>query len=83
MYSTLAFDDTVKEAVKFYDKHPDETLIVVTADHETGGLTLGFAGTGYSNFYDKLKSQKVSYIALEAKITEYAKSHLIMLNLKI
>jgi alkaline phosphatase len=34
---------------------------VVTADHETGGLTLGFAGTGYSNFYDKLKNQKVSY----------------------
>lgn len=75
IYDTLAFNDSVKEALKFYDKHPDETLIVVTADHETGGLTLGFAGTGYSNFYDKLKAQKVSYVTLENKVTEYAKSH--------
>lgn len=75
IYETLAFDDSVKEAIEFYNKHPKETLIVVTADHETGGLTLGFAGTGYSNFYDKLKSQKVSYETLEEKVTEYAKSH--------
>jgi alkaline phosphatase len=25
----------------FCDQHPGETLIVVTADHETGGLALG------------------------------------------
>lgn len=27
--------------LEFYQNHPDETLIVVTADHETGGLMLG------------------------------------------
>lgn len=38
---TLAFDDAVKVAYDFYLKHPDETLIIVTADHETGGLGIG------------------------------------------
>ena len=33
-------DDAIKVAYEFYEQHPDETLIVVTADHETGGLTL-------------------------------------------
>jgi len=35
-------DDAVRVAYEFYRKHPDETLIVVTADHETGGLALGY-----------------------------------------
>lgn len=35
------FDAAIAEAVAFYKAHPDETLIVVTADHETGGLALG------------------------------------------
>lgn len=37
----LEFDDAIKVAYDFYLAHPQETLIVVTADHETGGLTLG------------------------------------------
>jgi len=39
-YETLAFDDAVKTAYDFYAQHPEETLILVTADHETGGLGL-------------------------------------------
>ncbi len=35
----LAFDDAVRTAIAFADAHPD-TLLIVTADHETGGLTL-------------------------------------------
>lgn len=42
----LRFNEAVKKAYEFYLKHPDETLIVVTADHETGGIALG-AGNGY------------------------------------
>ncbi len=38
------FDEAVAVAYEFYLKHPDETLIVVTADHETGGLALGQKG---------------------------------------
>jgi len=39
--ATLRFDEAVRTAYEFYLKHPDETLIVVTADHETGGVTIG------------------------------------------
>jgi alkaline phosphatase len=35
-------DEAVKMAYEFYLKHPDETLIIVTADHDTGGSTLGY-----------------------------------------
>lgn len=38
---TIDMDEAVAVAYEFYKQHPDETLIVVTADHETGGLTLG------------------------------------------
>lgn len=37
----IDMDDAVRVAYEFYQQHPDETLIVVTADHETGGLGLG------------------------------------------
>ncbi|MEN6516602.1 MAG: alkaline phosphatase [Methanospirillum sp.] len=37
---TLAFDAAVQTALDFTKKNPD-TLVIVTADHETGGLTLG------------------------------------------
>jgi len=33
----IDFDDAVKIAIEYVDKHPD-TLLIVTADHETGGL---------------------------------------------
>ncbi len=37
----LEFDQAIALAHEFYKEHPDETLIVVTADHETGGVSLG------------------------------------------
>ncbi len=37
----LEFDQAIAIAYEFYKQHEDETLIVVTADHETGGLSLG------------------------------------------
>lgn len=37
----LEFDDAIAVAYEFYKKHPKETLIVVTADHETGGISIG------------------------------------------
>lgn len=41
IHEILEFDAAVKVAYEFYQEHPDETLIVVTADHETGGISLG------------------------------------------
>ena len=42
--SILDFDEGVKIAYNFYKQHPDETLILVTADHNTGGMTFGVNG---------------------------------------
>jgi alkaline phosphatase len=80
---TLAFDAAVSEAVAFAGKHPKDTLIVVTGDHETGGMTLGFVGTQYSTFFDKIAPQKMSFerfndevIAAYKKLTPKEKAHL-------
>ena len=58
---TLALADAVQVAVDFAGEHPDETLILVTGDHETGGLTIGYAGTDYDTYLDNLTHQKISY----------------------
>lgn len=73
IYDTLAFDDAVAVAYEFYEQHPDETLIVVTGDHETGGMTIGYAGTGYSAFFEKIQNQNLSYIEF-GKMLETFKS---------
>ena len=36
----IEFDKAIAVAYEFYLAHPDETLIVVTADHATGGIAL-------------------------------------------
>ena len=55
----IDFDNAIKVAYDFYKKHPNETLIIVTADHETGGLVLGYSGA-YALNLKALKGQKVS-----------------------
>lgn len=57
---TQDFDDAVATAYEFYKKHPEETLIIVTADHETGGLTLGSDHNGYDSYFHKVKHIKSS-----------------------
>lgn len=59
--NNIAFDNAVQVAFDFYQTHKQETLIVITGDHECGGLTLGFAGTQYASHFDVLKNQKVSF----------------------
>ncbi|HPO02732.1 alkaline phosphatase [Teretinema zuelzerae] len=65
---TIAFDRAIDKAVAFADKHPGETLIIVTGDHETGGMTIGFAGTQYATFFDKAGLQKMSFVAFDQKV---------------
>ncbi|XPV76997.1 MAG: alkaline phosphatase [Desulfovibrio sp.] len=74
--NTAAFDQSVSKALEFAAKHPKETIIVVTGDHETGGLALGFAGTKYTSNFDLLKSQKASYVKFEDDIlAQFKKDH--------
>ncbi len=61
VHEVIDFDLAIQEALKFYKEHADETLIVITADHETGGLTLGNAHLGYSTNFSYLKNQSMSY----------------------
>ena len=56
------FANAVDVVLAFYDKHPDETLIVITADHETGGLMLG-AGK-YEMHPERMAKQNMSVNAL-------------------
>jgi alkaline phosphatase len=54
--SIIEFDDAVRVAYEFYLEHPDETLIVVTADHGTGGAALGAGGWGRDTiFWEKIE----------------------------
>ena len=55
-----AMDDAVKVALAFAEKHPNETLVVTTGDHETGGLSMGFVGTGGKFKVEYLAAQKHS-----------------------
>lgn len=54
----MDFDEAIQVAYEFYAQHPDETLIVVTADHETGGISIG--NGSYDLNLQALKSQKLS-----------------------
>lgn len=47
LQETLDFDESVQVALDYVDHHPD-SLLIVTADHETGGF--GFAYGGHSDF---------------------------------
>ncbi|MFH0729540.1 MAG: alkaline phosphatase [Pseudomonadota bacterium] len=62
----IDFDNAVGKALAFYKKHPMDTLIIVTGDHETGGMTVGHATTGYKAYYDRLLGQKNSFEYFEA-----------------
>ncbi len=68
---TIAFDNAIKEAVHFYEKHPGEILIIVTGDHECGGMTLDFAGTGYNTAYEILAGQTKSYEEFNKDLENY------------
>lgn len=61
IHDTLALADAVQVAIDFAKDHADETLILVTGDHETGGLTIGFAGTDYDTYLSLLDAQKISF----------------------
>ena len=66
IHDTVALADAVQVAIDFAAEHPEETLILVTGDHETGGLTIGFAGTDYDTYLDLLQNQKISYAKFDS-----------------
>jgi len=61
IFEILDFDQAIAVANAFYERHPKETLIVVTADHETGGIALGRKRYNYDlTVIDKIKNASAS-----------------------
>ena len=73
-HNTVEFDKAIGLALDFYEDHKEETLIIITGDHECGGLTLGFSATGYSTVFTMLNHQSVSYVSFSNKVRSWATS---------
>ena len=56
----LNFNSALKIAYDFYLQHPDETLILVTADHDTGGMSHVHSRSNQANPLGVFDYQKVS-----------------------
>lgn len=74
VHDVIDFDNAIAHAIDFYKDHPGETLIIVTADHETGGMSVGSRSTKYSSYYSRLKYQKLSLPAFAEILDKKAKS---------
>ncbi|MEJ6950648.1 alkaline phosphatase [Natronospora cellulosivora (SeqCode)] len=71
IHDTIAFAEAVEEAIKVYQRYPEDTLIIVTGDHECGGMTLGFAGTGYDTFFQVIERVTMSHVEFNKILAEY------------
>ncbi|MFW5981756.1 MAG: alkaline phosphatase [Halanaerobiaceae bacterium] len=71
IHDTIAFNEAIEEAIEVYQKYPEETLIVVSSDHECGGMTLGFAGTAYDTFFQVIERVTMSNVGFNKILAEY------------
>lgn len=71
----IDFDKVVSAALEFYEKHQDETLILVFADHETGGMSLGTNDMDHALAYGLIDYQKTSIDAFTGVLNEYREAH--------
>lgn len=71
----IELENSIQVAADFAKEHPDETLIIVTGDHETGGMTIGYATTGYDTAFNILSKQKMSYVAFDKIIANLKESN--------
>jgi len=69
-----SFDRAIGVAYQFYKKHPNETLIIVLAHHETGGLSLGVNSRKYDSDFSLLRKQKVSIVEFTKKMDSLKKT---------
>ena len=66
LFDTLEFNNAVAVALDFQKSHPD-TLVIVTGDHETGGMSLGSSSTGYAFYVELLGRQRCSAPAFKTR----------------
>ena len=72
LHEVIDFDQAIEVAYRFYEQHPDETLIVITADHETGGMALG--NSDYVLNLKILANQQCSLDKLSDQLSDLHKS---------
>ena len=77
LQETLDFDESIQVAMNYVDRHPD-TLLIVTADHETGGFGFAYgkeiefelalpSGLAYHKPYDFAAFTKYDYLIKQKK----------------
>jgi alkaline phosphatase len=81
IHDVIALDEAVKVALDFYEEHKENTLIVVTADHECGGLTLGTAAADYDLELGKLQWQTNSFAMITQEYKELKKDVELLMGL--
>lgn len=67
----LDFDRAVGVALDFLARHPEETLVVVTADHECGGLALGSREEGYGSDFAMLAQRSMSSYEFARRVASW------------
>lgn len=67
----VMFNNTLAKAYEFYLQHPEETLIVVTADHDTGGM----ATTGKWDNIPAIDYQRISKDNFNEWFRDYMKAN--------
>ncbi|NLO57996.1 MAG: alkaline phosphatase [Synergistaceae bacterium] len=72
VHDMAAFDEAVKAALFFARRRPEETLIVVLADHETGGMSIG-EGITAAELFPVLSAQKESSESFTGKVDRFRK----------
>jgi alkaline phosphatase len=73
LHEVMDFNAAIEVAYRFYEQHPDETLIVITADHETGGMALG--NSDYVLNLKVLAEQKCSSDLLSDQLSDLYKRY--------
>ena len=72
----VEFDDAVSVAFDFAKDRPDsDVLIVVTADHETGALTVSAERTSYYLYLNLLSKQKGSRSTLVSRTEKFVRDN--------
>ena len=74
IWETIEFDSAVTVAFEFAKKHPNDVLIVVTGDHETGGLSLGNEGAPQTHV-ELLANQKASYDTISSATRRFLRDN--------
>jgi alkaline phosphatase len=60
IHDIIALADAIDVAIDFYRQHPEDTLIIVTGDHETGGLVIGRNELMHDLYLERLSHQSIS-----------------------